>query len=133
MDRVNVLWGRRVVDFGDGERLKSTLALSTHLPIETINDIVGAVRSKLSKQRQPVLPRDIVATTHVTMIEMGFKEEADIYMKFVMERRDSRRVPKERITFIKCEYCSTVNDAGNTFCISCGHPLDKDKAESKVI
>jgi hypothetical protein len=133
MAKVNILWGRRVVDFGDGERLKSTLALATHLPMERINDIVGQVRSRLSKQRQPVLPRDVVATTHVTMIEMGYREEADAYMKFIMERRDSRRVPKERITFIKCEYCNTVNDASNSFCIACGHPLDKDKAESRVV
>lgn len=133
MERVNILWGRRVVDFGDGERLKSTLALATHLPIERISDVVGQVRSRLSKQRQPVLPRDIIATTHVTMIEMGYREEADAYMKFIMDRRDSRRVPKERITFIKCEYCNTVNDASNNFCIACGHPLDKDKAESRVV
>jgi len=133
MDRVSIIRGRRVVDFGDGERLKSTLALSTHLSIETIDDIVGKVRSRLSKQRQPVLPRDIVATAHITMIELGYRDEADAYMKFVIERRDSRRVPKERIVFIKCEYCSTANDASNKFCVGCGRPLDKDKAESKVV
>jgi len=133
MERVSILWGRRVIDFGNGERLMSTLAQATRLPMETINDIVGKVRLRLSKQRQPVLPRDVVATTHVIMIEMGYRDEADAYMKFVMERRESRRVPRERVTFIKCEYCNTANDASNKFCIACGHPLDKDKTESRVV
>jgi len=133
MDKVRVNWGRRVVDFGDGDRLKSVLSLSTHLPIETVNDVVGKVGSKLLQLRQPVLPRDVVATTHVTLIEMGFKDEADNYMKFIKDRRESRQVPKERILFIKCEYCGTANDMDNKVCIGCGGPLDKDKAQSRVV
>jgi 2'-5' RNA ligase len=80
-----------VVDFGDGSRLKSDLALSTNLPADTINEIVDNVRKKLSKREQPVFPHDIATTTHFVMVERGLKTEGDKYMQFIADRRKSRR------------------------------------------
>ncbi len=88
--KVKIKQGPRVVDFGDGSRLKSDLALSTNLPADTINEIVGNVRKKLSKREQPVFPHDITTTTHFVMVEMGLKTEGDKFMQFIVHRRKSR-------------------------------------------
>jgi hypothetical protein len=132
-DEVKVRAGRHIVDFGDGERLKSDIALTTSLSPNVINDVVAKVKVKLIKRQQPVIPRDIAATTHFTMVEMGMKKEAEQYIKFITDRYEGRSVPKERVKFIKCEYCNTSNDFENKFCVGCGHGLSKDKTDSKLV
>ena len=131
--KVKVRHGRHVVDFGNGDRLKSDIALSANLPANTINEIVSKVSKKLSKFEQPVAPHDIATTTHFVMVEMGLKTEGDKYMRFITDRRDSRRVPIEKITFINCESCGTSNDTKHNFCVVCGRALDKRKTERKLI
>jgi hypothetical protein len=130
---VKVRMGRHVVDFGDGNRLKCDILLATKLPYEMVDKIVANVKSKLAIQRQPVGPHDIATTAHVTMVEIGYREEAEKYINFITQRLESKWVPKEKIKFIKCHYCSTSNDAEYKYCVGCGRPLDKSDTESKLV
>ena len=133
LNDVRVHMGRRIVDFGDGSRLKSDISLSTNLPLNLTNDIVDNVHKKLSKRQQPVLPHDIATTTHIVMIEMGLKPEGDKYLMFIKDRHDRRELPKELLKYIKCDYCGTSNDSNNTRCLSCHAVLNKNKTDSKII
>jgi hypothetical protein len=129
---VKIIRGRMIVEFTD-ERLKSDLALSTSLQPNVINDIARVVTAKLSKHTLPIYATEITSTAHYTMIEMGLRDEADRYVAFVQDRYERSRIPRDKITYIKCEYCSTSNGCENKFCVGCGRPLDKDKTKSKLV
>jgi uncharacterized paraquat-inducible protein A len=130
--KVKVRSGRHVTDFS-GDQVRSTLALTTNLPANTINEILSKVNKKLSKLEQPIVPHDIATTTHFVMVEMGLKTEGDKYMRFIKDRRDGRKVRKVKITFINCESCGISNDPKHNFCVNCGNKLDKRKTESKIV
>jgi hypothetical protein len=125
--------GRHTQDFGDGSRLKSDIAVATSLPIEKINEIVEQVKNRLAQRRQPVLPHDITTTTHVVMLEMGLNRDANIFFNYIKDRFDRRDIPKEKITFVKCEYCGASNNVSNEECTHCHAPINKDKTGSKII
>ncbi len=131
--KIMVQVGSHIQDFGDGSRLKSDLAMATSLPIEKINEIVQNVESRLAQRHQPVLPHDITTTTHVVMLEMGLKRDADLFIKFIKDRFDRRDMPKDKITYIKCEYCGATNNISREECIKCHAPINKGKADSKIV
>jgi hypothetical protein len=130
---IKVRTGRYISDFGDGNRLKSDIALATNLPSYTINEIVDNVKKKLSRMDQPIKPYDIATTTHVIMIEMKIKSEGDAYMNFTLDRQYGKGIERDKILYIPCSHCNTENDIQNRFCISCGAPLNKSDTKRKLI
>ena len=100
---------------------------------DTINKIVDSVAEKLSERQQPVHRHDIATTAHFVMVEMGFTTQGNDYMGFILKRHDSIGLPKEKLKYIKCEYCSTSNDAANKFCVGCGSALNKENTKTKII
>jgi len=94
---------------------------------------VGKVREILSKREQPVSPHDIAATTHVVMVEMGLKNEGNKYMQFIADRRENRKLRKEKIKYTICDHCGTTNDPRQNFCVVCCRALDKSKIIAKPV
>ena len=129
---VKVRKSGRVFTWND-DVLKSDIALATGLSIDQINSIAKEVRNKLSKQKQPIHAYDVEKTTHYTMLEKGFKNEAEKFSNFLSTRRNLKEVPKTKINFVVCKYCGATNSLSNEKCSGCGSQLDKRNTGSKVI
>ncbi|MCL4344349.1 MAG: hypothetical protein JRN26_04335 [Nitrososphaerota archaeon] len=132
MLKIRVRIGKYVSDW-NGNRLKSDLVLSSQLPVDIIDSIVENVEKELIKLQQPVSRNDVTTTTHYMMVKMGFGKQAVQYLQFIEQRRDGRLVPKEKLKFIKCQYCGTENDASRDRCEGCGRPLNKSDIKTKIV
>jgi hypothetical protein len=134
MGKVSVRERRgRIVDFGEGSRLKSDLAQYTSLNAETINEIVKKTKDKLSSYEQPIRPRDIAATAHFVMVEMNLRSEGNKYLDKILERHKTKVAGADKIMYIDCKYCGIANPSENEKCSGCGAVLDRKRVAAKVV
>ena len=113
--------------------LKSDLALSTTLTPDQINKVVQEVRNRLSDLPQPIHVYEIGKVTHFALLEMNYKNEADIYINFLQTRRKQRTTQSTKVVFVTCKYCGLSNPTENKTCAGCGSPLDLSKTGSKIV
>jgi len=118
MADIKIRVGRHINGWNE-DRLKSELATNTSLTTVQINDILKEVRKRLSALHQPIRPHDIASTAHYVIVEKGFRIEGEKYLKFINDRRASRRVEPTKLSFLICQYCGASNALENVKCSGC--------------